>query len=298
MHRAHWDAIWQCYAVCSLYENWGYYYYYSQIPFPTKSRNCQLDHAEKVVRLSQGCESICEKKSSIIWNEKKDVLFDGFKLHWSLNMGFCEEQKKKVWNQIKIWTLTSLLIMSLFSVLVYIFTSLLKSSQPHSCYSYHGVDTNTPLSPKPYPQRRLPSTPPSYHQSSPPRLPRPHRQTQIRPRLRSYQSPYLQIPIPLLLQTVCRAPLRSLPRARLRSLPCAPPLLSPDSCFRLKRSAISTNSSGTSCERKKKNIIHITVTDFNAKFCIDMYIQIHKGGLLQIHGLYLDHELKYVWLKP
>ena len=40
----------------------------------------------------QGCECICEKKSEIIWNAWKDVLLNAL----------------KVWNQIKIWTFTSL----------------------------------------------------------------------------------------------------------------------------------------------------------------------------------------------
>ena len=30
---------------------------------------------------SQGCESVCEKKSEIIWNVWKEVLFNAFKLH-------------------------------------------------------------------------------------------------------------------------------------------------------------------------------------------------------------------------
>ena len=29
----------------------------------------------------QGCESVCEKKSEIIWNAQKDMLFNAFKLH-------------------------------------------------------------------------------------------------------------------------------------------------------------------------------------------------------------------------
>ena len=41
----------------------------------------------------QGCESICEKKSEIIWNAWKDVLSNALKLIKSLKMGFCEEQK-------------------------------------------------------------------------------------------------------------------------------------------------------------------------------------------------------------
>ena len=48
----------------------------------------------------------CKKKSEIIWNVWKDVLFNAFKLHYkSENVFFL---KQKVWNQIKIWTLTSL----------------------------------------------------------------------------------------------------------------------------------------------------------------------------------------------
>ena len=43
------------------------------------------------------------KKSEIIWNAWKDVLFNALKV-WK--WGFV--QSKKVWNQIKIWTLTSL----------------------------------------------------------------------------------------------------------------------------------------------------------------------------------------------
>ena len=52
----------------------------------------------------QGCESACEKKSEIIWNAWKDVLFNALKV-WK--WGFVKS--KKVWNQIKILTLTSLL---------------------------------------------------------------------------------------------------------------------------------------------------------------------------------------------
>ena len=55
-------------------------------------------------RLFQGCESICEKKSEIIWKAWKDVLFNALKL-WK--WGFVKSTK--VWNQIKIWTITSLL---------------------------------------------------------------------------------------------------------------------------------------------------------------------------------------------
>ena len=51
----------------------------------------------------QGCESICEEKSEIIWNAWKDVLFNALTV-WK--WGFVKS--KKVWNQIKIWTLTSL----------------------------------------------------------------------------------------------------------------------------------------------------------------------------------------------
>ena len=42
----------------------------------------------------QGYESVCEKKSEIIWNAWKDVLFNAFKV--GKKKGFCEEQK--VWN--------------------------------------------------------------------------------------------------------------------------------------------------------------------------------------------------------
>ena len=55
--------------------------------------------------LIQGCESICEKKSEIIWNAWKDVLFSALKV-WK--WGFVKS--KEVWIQINIWTLTSLLI--------------------------------------------------------------------------------------------------------------------------------------------------------------------------------------------
>ena len=51
----------------------------------------------------RGCESTCEKKSQKVWNNLKRCAFQCIK---SLKIGFCEEQK--VWNQIKIWTLTSL----------------------------------------------------------------------------------------------------------------------------------------------------------------------------------------------
>ena len=54
--------------------------------------------------ITKCCESICEKKSEIIWNAWKDVLFNALKV-WK--WGFVK--RTKVWNQIKIWTLTSLL---------------------------------------------------------------------------------------------------------------------------------------------------------------------------------------------
>ena len=47
--------------------------------------------------------SVCEKKYEKVWNAWKDVLFNAFKV-WQ--WGFVKS--KKVWNQIKIWTLTSL----------------------------------------------------------------------------------------------------------------------------------------------------------------------------------------------
>ena len=54
-------------------------------------------------------ERVCEKepseKSEIIWNVWKYVFSNELKV-WKFE--FCEEQK--VWNQIKIWTLTSLLL--------------------------------------------------------------------------------------------------------------------------------------------------------------------------------------------
>ena len=40
---------------------------------------------------AQGYESTCEKKSEIIWNGWKDVLFNA--LIKGLKMGFCEEEK-------------------------------------------------------------------------------------------------------------------------------------------------------------------------------------------------------------
>ena len=43
------------------------------------------------------------KKSEVIWNAWKDVLLNAFKVR---KLGFVKS--KKVWNQIKIWTLTSL----------------------------------------------------------------------------------------------------------------------------------------------------------------------------------------------
>ena len=46
--------------------------------------------------LNQGCESICEKKSEIIWNAWKDVLYNALKV-WK--WGFVKS--KKVWNHIK-----------------------------------------------------------------------------------------------------------------------------------------------------------------------------------------------------
>ena len=52
---------------------------------------------------TQGSESICEKKSEISWNAWKDVLFNALKVR---KLGFAKS--KKVWNQIKISTLTSL----------------------------------------------------------------------------------------------------------------------------------------------------------------------------------------------
>ena len=52
---------------------------------------------------SQGCESVCVKKSEIIWNAWKDVLFNALQV---CKWGFVKS--RKVWNQIKIWTLTSL----------------------------------------------------------------------------------------------------------------------------------------------------------------------------------------------
>ena len=51
--------------------------------------------------MTQGCESVCAKKSEIIWNVWKDVLFNALKV-WK--WGFVKSQK--FWNQIKIWTLT------------------------------------------------------------------------------------------------------------------------------------------------------------------------------------------------
>ena len=54
-----------------------------------------------------GCERVCEKKSEIIWNAWKNVLFNALKV-WK--WGFVKN--KKVWNQIKIWTLTSLIHLS------------------------------------------------------------------------------------------------------------------------------------------------------------------------------------------
>ena len=53
----------------------------------------------------QGYESVCEKKSEIIWNAWKDVLFNALKV-WKWGI----VKSKKVWNQIKIWTLTSLTV--------------------------------------------------------------------------------------------------------------------------------------------------------------------------------------------
>ena len=52
---------------------------------------------------TQGCESICEKKSEKVWNAWKYVLFNTFKV-WK--WGFVKS--KKVWNQIQVWTLTSM----------------------------------------------------------------------------------------------------------------------------------------------------------------------------------------------
>ena len=48
----------------------------------------------------QGCKSVCEKKSDIIWNAWKDVIFNALKV-WK--WGFVKS--KKVWNQLTIWTL-------------------------------------------------------------------------------------------------------------------------------------------------------------------------------------------------
>ena len=64
------------------------------------------DHVTMIISATfqeQGCESIYEKKSEKVWNAWKYVLFNALKV-WKL--GFVTSNK--VWNQIKIWTLTSL----------------------------------------------------------------------------------------------------------------------------------------------------------------------------------------------
>ena len=59
--------------------------------------------------INKECESICEKNSSgIIWNAWKDVLYQCIQTVLKVwKWGFVKS--KKVWNQIKIWTLTSLI---------------------------------------------------------------------------------------------------------------------------------------------------------------------------------------------
>ena len=72
--------------------------------------------------INQGYESVYEKKSEIIWNAWKDVLIDALKV-WK--WGFVKS--KKVWNQIKIWTLTSL-INEIYSKVTNVVTCDMKNS--------------------------------------------------------------------------------------------------------------------------------------------------------------------------
>ena len=77
---------------------------------------------EKIGDLYKGCESVCEKKSEIIRNAWKDVLFSALKV-WK--WGFVKS--KKVWNQIKNWTPTFLFEEQKKSEI------RLKTELPHSC---------------------------------------------------------------------------------------------------------------------------------------------------------------------
>ena len=58
----------------------------------------------------QGCESVCEKEFEIIWNAWKILLFNAFKSENGVLWGL---RCKKVWNQIKIWTLAPLQLVKL-----------------------------------------------------------------------------------------------------------------------------------------------------------------------------------------
>ena len=61
-------------------------------------------------------ERLWEKASEIIWNASKDMAFNALKV-WKL--GFVTfVKRKKVWNQIKIWTLTSLLNTKCYAMVI------------------------------------------------------------------------------------------------------------------------------------------------------------------------------------
>ena len=94
--------------------------YYSTIEwapsvlYPCLCQNSRLARGRLCQKLtwqarSEGCESVCEKKSDKVWNNLKCLKRCAFQCIKSLKiMGLCEDLLKKVWNQIKIWTLTSL----------------------------------------------------------------------------------------------------------------------------------------------------------------------------------------------
>ena len=94
------------------------------------------------VLLIRGVKSICEKKSEIIWNAWKDVLINALQV-WK--WGFVKS--KKVWNQIKIWTLTSLInrVTNLYAIGSVMHYSVMHYLYKNCNLSIIWVKSNVPL---------------------------------------------------------------------------------------------------------------------------------------------------------